>query len=77
LDFSLYFCKRNLKLIYCLIKIDLIMGNPAYGKGFEAGKKVAEEATKKILQNKDTQTIVVAVLSAIAGGIATLLGSRK
>ena len=53
------------------------MGNPAYGKGFEAGKKVAEEAKKKILQNKDTQTIVVAVLSAIAGGIATLLGSRK
>lgn len=25
------------------------MGNPAYGKGFEAGKKVAEEATKKNL----------------------------
>jgi hypothetical protein len=25
LNFSLYFCKRNLKLIYCLIKIDLIM----------------------------------------------------
>jgi|GEM_PF-3397781 hypothetical protein len=53
------------------------MGNPAYGKGFEAGKKVAEEATKKILQDKNKQTVAVAVLSAIVGGIATLLGSRK
>mgnify|MGYP001668550922 FL=1 len=28
------------------------MGNPAYGKGFEAGKKVAEEATKKSCKTK-------------------------
>ena len=53
------------------------MGNPAYGKGFEAGKKVAEEATKKILQDKNKHTVAVAGLSANVGGIATLLGSRK
>lgn len=53
------------------------MGNPAYGKGFEAGKKSSRRSYKKILQDKNKQTVAVAVLSAIVGEIATLLGSRK
>jgi hypothetical protein len=50
------------------------MGNPAYGKGFQEGKKLAEEAAKKALQNKNTQTVAVSILSAIVGAI---FGSRR
>jgi len=75
LNFSLYFCKRNLKLIYCLIKIDLIMGNSAYGKGaYDTAQKLTKEFNKK-MQEKNVQTATVSILSAIFG--ALLGGIRK
>ena len=69
--------QKNLKLIYCLIKIDLIMGNSAYGKGaYDTAQKLTKEFNQKI-QEKNDQTIIVGILSAIATGTLALLGLKK
>ena len=53
------------------------MGNSAYGKGaYDTAQKLTKEFNQKI-QEKNDQTIIVGILSAIATGTLALLGLKK
>ena len=53
------------------------MGNPAYGKGaYDMAQKLTKEFNQK-MQEKNNQTIIVSILTAIVTGTVTLLGLKK